>query len=494
MNITKESTGELTALLKVEVREEDYLEKVNKILKDYQRKANMPGFRPGKVPFGMVKKMYGTAVMADEVNKLVSEELTAYLRENEIKMLGYPIPNDEKTGAVDWNEQSNFDLYFDLGLAPEFDLNFSDLVNVDYYQIKVSEEQVEEEVKRMAQQHGTMEKPETSEEQDWIDGSMIQIDDEGNPVENGINAESYIYPPSVSTDEQKARFIGLKANDAVEFDLRELFPENKDIARLLKVTEKEAASISGRFRFVVKEISRMIPAEMNEEFYAKVFPGQEIADEAAFRQLISEHMEKNYSTESDKKFLQDAVDKLMELNVFNLPEAFLKRWMLESNRGEVTLEEIEKDFPNLAKSLKWDLVKQKIARQYDIKVTDEDMQNYVKAYFANRFGQAMQDDDERMNDLIKKVLSKEEDAERIEADIFNARLLQVMKENLNLEIKEISVEDFITLVGANKDHDHEHDHEHDHDHSHVHDHDHDHGHDHDHDHNCDHDHEGHHHH
>jgi trigger factor len=488
MNITKESTGELTASLKVEVREEDYLDKVNKILKDYQRKANVPGFRPGKVPFGMVKKMYGTAVMADEVNKLVSEQLTAYLRENEIKMLGYPIPNDEKTGLVDWNTQSSFDLFFDVGLAPEFELNFSKEVEVDYYKIKVSDEQVEEEVKRLSQQHGKMEKTETSEEQDWVDGTMVQLDDNGNALENGINTESYIYPPSIKTDEQKARFIGLKADDSVEFDIRELFPENKDIARLLKVTEKEAASISGHFKFTVKEISRMIPAEMNEEFFAKVFPGQEIADEEAFRKLIAEHMEKNYSGESDKKFLQDAVDKLMELNIFSLPEDFLKRWMLESNRGEVSAEEIEKDFPNLSKSLKWDLVKQKIAKQHSIRVTDEDLENYVKAYFTGRFGQAFEEDDERMNDLIKKVLSKEEDTERIEADIFNARLLQVMKEQLNLNIKELSVEDFITLVGAKHDHDHDHHHGHDHDH------DHDHVHDHNCDHDHDHDHEGHHHH
>lgn len=468
MNITKEPTGELTAMLKVEVKEEDYQEKVNKILKDYQRKANMPGFRPGKVPFGMIKKMYGTAVMADEVNKLVSEELTAYLRENEIKMLGYPIPNDEKTGAIDWNEQANFDLFFDIGLAPQFDLKFSDQITVDYYKIKVSEEQVDEEVKRLTQQHGNMDKVEKAEEQDWIDGDMIQLDDENNPLENGIKTESYIYPSSLKTEEQKAIFIGLKAEDSVEFELRELFYENKDIARLLKLTEKEAANISGRFRFVVKTISRMIPAEMNEEFFAKVFPGQEITDEKVFRLFISENMEKNYSTESDKKFLQDTVDKLMELNSFDLPEEFLKRWMVESNRGEVSREEIDKDFPNLAKSLKWDLVKQNIAKKNNIKVTDEDMENYVKSYFASRFGQTIDDEDPRMKDLIRQVLSKTEDAEKIEADIFNARLIQVMKDTLTLEIKETSVEDFISMMGADNEHNHDHGHHHDHDHDHDH--------------------------
>lgn len=483
MNISKESTSELTATLRVEIKEEDYLEKANKILKDYQRKANVPGFRPGKVPIGMVKKMYGTAVMAEEVNKLVSEELNKYVRDNEIKLLGYPIPNDEKTGIIDWNNQNSFDLFFDIGLAPEFELNFSDQISVDYFRIKPGKEQIDEEVNRLAQQHGRMDKVEVSEENDWIDGQLVQLDTDGNELEKGHNADTYIYPPSIRNEEQKSRFIGLKTDDILDFDLRVLFPENKDIARLLKVTEKEAASKYGIFRFTVKDISRMVPAEINNELFIKLFPGEEELDEEDFRGLIAGQMEKNFSTESDKKFLQDAVNKIMDLNTFDLPEEFLKRWMLESNQGKVTEQEIEKDFPNLTKSLKWDLVKQKIGRQYNIRVTDEDLENYVKAYFAGRFGQTVYEDDDKMKDLIKRVLSKEEDAERIEADIFNARLLQVMKDQLNLQTKEITLEDFITLIGASQKHDHDHDHDHDN----VHDHHHDCNHDHDHD--CDHDHD-----
>jgi trigger factor len=471
MNIIKEKTGELEAILRVEVKEEDYLEKVNKVLKDYQRKANMPGFRPGKVPFGLVKKMYGTAVLADEVNKMVSEELTSYLRKNEIRMLGYPIPDNEKTGEVDWQSQHDFDLFFKIGFAPSFDLKFSEETEVDYYQIKVDDEQLDEEVKRLAEQHGTTADAEVSEEEDWIDGDIVQLDEEGNEPEVGINAESYIYPKSIENEDHKKLFIGLKEGDSIDFDLREVFPSNKDIARLLKIIETEAGNIHGKFRFSVKKISRMVPAIMDEEFYKKVFPDKEELDEKQFRETIRELMEKNYLTESDKKFFQDAVEKLMEMHQINLPEEFLKSWMLESNKEEITAAEIEKDFPNLAKSLQWDLLKQKIAEEYDIKVSDEDIRNYIRNYFEGRFGQEMQADDQRWQEIVNNVLSKQEDADRIEADIFNSRLLSVLKDKLSLKTKDTSLDEFIAMVKQyqeSHDHDHNHDHEHDHEHDHDH--------------------------
>lgn len=462
MNITKESTGELTALLKVEVTEDDYLEKVNKALKDYQRKANVPGFRPGKVPFGMMKKMYGTSVMADEVNKLVSEELRSFLRASEQKTLGYPIPNDKKTSEVDWSSQGNFDLFFDIGFAPEFELNLSDGVLVDYYKIKVNEQQVDDEIKRLADEYANVEKVDSSEINDWITGDIIQLGEDGNIIKNGFNHDTYIHPLKIKDETQQARFIGLKTGDVVEFDLRTVFPENDDAARLLRMTEKEALGISGLFRFVVEQISRVTPAEMNATFFAKVFPDhEEELDEAEFRRLVTRNLEKAYEPESDKKFMQDAVDSLIEGHGLNLPEDFLKRWMLESNREEVTREEIEKDFPKLIRSLKWDMIKQKITKQHNIKVSDEDVRTYVKSYFIAKFGQDTENEDGRMQEFISRILSKEEDAERIETDIFNMRMLQVMKDNLKLNIKETSVEDFIDLVNNTCCHDHDHeDHHH----------------------------------
>jgi trigger factor len=462
MNITKELTGENTALLKVEVKEEDYQETVNKKLKEYQRKAQLPGFRPGKIPFGMVKKMFGTSLMADEVNKLVSESLSTYLMENEIRMIGQPIPNSEKTGTIDWSTQSNFDLFFDIGLSPEIDLVFSEQVSLDYYKIKAKDDLVEEEVKRLAEQFGTIAELDVSEEKNWLDGEIAELDQEENVPENAAATKTYIYPASIAEDQQKQIFIGLKVNDTVDFNLRSVFPSNKDIARLLKITETAAGSKEGKYRFKVKKISRMIPAEMNEYFFNKVYPDVEDMDEAKFRSLLTDDIERSYSGESDKKFLQDAVEKLMEIHEVNLPEDFLKRYMYETNRDKVSREDVQKDFGDVMRSLKWDILKQKIAQKHNITVSKNDLRDYVKAYFQSRYGQQSEDDDERMNEVINKVLSKEEETERIESDIFNGRLLQLMKQTFTLNTIEVKLEEFIAMMSDKNGHSHHHEHEHDH--------------------------------
>jgi len=467
MNITKEPNGELTALVKIEVSEEDYIEKVNKVLKDYQRKASIRGFRPGKVPFGYVKKMYGSAVTADEVNKLISENLTTYLRDNEIKILAYPIPNNEKTGVINWSIQGSFDFYFDIGLAPEFELKFSDQITVEYFQIKASEEQVEDEVKRLTDQFGKLENVETSAENDWIDGELLQLDPDNNILDGGINTETYIYLPSIANVESRAVFTGLAVGDFVDFDFKTMFPENKAAARVLKLTEKEAAAIEGKFRFTVKAIIRRVPAEINQEFFKNVFPDKENLSEATFRMLVGSSIERQFSPESDKKFMHDAVGKIMELNHFNLPDEFLKRWLIETSNGKFTAGEVEKDFPKLVRNFKWDLVKQKIAKAHNIEVTEAEVRNYVKAYFMSRLSHQVEEDSEQMEKMIDRVLSKEADIEKIEADIFNQKLTAVMKQNLSVVVKEVSVEEFTAMYRAEHSHDHDHDHHHhDHDHDH----------------------------
>jgi len=398
-------------------------------------------------------------LMADEVNKLVSENLATYLSENKIRMIGQPIPNSEKTGNIDWNAESNFDLFFDIGLSPEIDLVFSEQVNLDYYKITADEEHVDVEVKRLAEQHGTMTETEVSEEKDWLDGVITELDEEGNMPESAAGIETYIYPASIAEEQQRQMFTGLKVNDTVDFELRSVFPSNKEIARLFSITETAAEKKEGNYCFEVEKISRMIPAEMNVELFSKAYPDAEEMDEAKFRSLLKEDIERSFSGESDKKFLQDAVEKLMEIHEINLPEAFLKKYILETNRDKLTPEDVEKDFGDVMKSLKWDMLKQEIAQKHHITVSKEDMRDYVKAYFQSRYGQQLKEDDDRMNEVISKVLSKEEDAERIESDIFNGRLLQLMKQTFTLNTIELKLEEFIAMMSDKHDHSQHHDHE-----------------------------------
>lgn len=447
MNITHESTGELTATLKVEVSESDYIESVNKKLKEYQRKSNMPGFRPGKVPFGMIKKLYGHATMLDEVNNIVSKEITSYIHKKELKIIGYPLPDYEKGGHIDFGSQPDFELFYEMGFRPDFELRFSDEIILDYFKIKCSEDDLENEIIQLKQTYGQFINPELSEQGDWIDGNFEQLGENGQPLGDGISVKNYINPSSLHTEDQKARFTGLKKGDQVIFNIREVFPDNKDIAHLLKVKASKAHEIAGMFSFTVSQISRMIPAEVNEDLFNRVFPETEDMNETKFRNLLRSSVEYRREPESDRKFFEDAKEKLFELHSFSLPEDFLKKLMLERSEEKITAEDIEKDFPDLIRNLKWDIIRERIFEKFDIKVTEDEKRNLVMRYFEQHAGMDLAVHDNRIKDSIDKILSNEEESEKIENQLLSSKLLTIMKNTFTLRTKEVTLGEFFDLIG-----------------------------------------------
>ncbi|MDP2423709.1 MAG: trigger factor [Bacteroidales bacterium] len=445
MNISKESTGELAATLKVEVTADDYSEKVNKSLKDYQRKANLPGFRPGKVPVGMIKKMYGQAVVADEVNKLVSEALTNYLHTNKLNIIGYPMPNDEKTPQVNWQPDTEFTLFFDLGLAPDFELNLSKDIEVDYYKILSDEDTVNSEIEHLRESQGDLEHPEITEENDWLNGDLFQIDERGAELQGGQKAQSYFFLRTISDNGQRQRFVGLRAGDTIDFDIRQVLKSDSAIARSLRITESKAKHVQGMFRLVVSDISRMVAAEMNATFFERVFPGHDDMDEEHFRNHLRERIQSSYTGESDKLFLQEALEKLIEANPFNLPETFLKRLVKGNSRKEVTVEDIEKDYPTMVNGFKWELIRQKISSIFSLEVSDEDVKELVKSYFTQRYGHQLEIDDKKLITVVDGFMKKKEEVEKAKDELFGRRLLQVLTSNLTLNTKEVTLEEFIDM-------------------------------------------------
>ncbi|MGB4204258.1 MAG: trigger factor [Bacteroidales bacterium] len=456
MNITHESTGELTATLKIEVSESDYIESVNKKLKEYQRKANMPGFRPGKVPFGLIKKMYWAATVLDEVNHLVAREIPTYISDNKLEIIGYPIPDNEKVKDIDLGSQQDFELYYVMGFRPDFDLKFSDEIKPDYYKIVGTEKEIEDEIAIITRNYSEVINPEISEAGDWIDGKYEQLGEDGEPLPDGLNAESYVNIGSVQKEDKKAVFIGLKEGDHVSFNIREIIDDGKEIERIFKLKTEEASAVDGMFRFTVSKISRMIPAEVNEELFKKLFPNEENIDEARFRELIRENITLRYEPESDSKLFDDVKEKLMELHDFNLPEEFLKKLLLDRNEDSLTKEDIDTEFPELVKSIKWDMIREKIYDKFDIRVSQEEKKNVVRSYFKNQFGGNIDEQSEWVESTIDKILSDQKESERIEAQLYYGKLISVMKSNLGLQVKEVTHDEFHELTGSSSAHDHEH--------------------------------------
>lgn len=327
MEISRENTGEMTATVKIAISPAEYTENVNKVLKDYQRKANVPGFRPGHVPFGMIKKMYGTSVFADEVNKMVSDALQNFITEEKLDVLGQPLPNMELTPIFDWKEEKEISFYFDLGFSPKFELTLDENIAIDYHNIKVNDELLGKYISDIRQRYGTMSNVEVAGEKDVLSGDFAELDAQGSILEDGISHTSKIMIDTIKDEEIKKSFIGVKPGDVLVFNPSKASGNVSETATMLGITRERAESLESDFQFTVSEITTMIPSEMNEEFYGKVFPDAGITSEEDFRERLRSESEASFAGDSDHLFMHHAKDKLMELTPLQLPDAFLKRWL-----------------------------------------------------------------------------------------------------------------------------------------------------------------------
>jgi len=391
MNITHESTGELTATLRIDISEEDYSEKVLKILKDYQRKANMPGFRPGKVPFGMIRKMYGKAVLADEINKLLSDSITGYFKDKQLETLGNPIASKNNNNSPDFDNDKAFNFFFDIGLAPTLDFKLSRATVVDHYTIRVDDEIINKYMEDIRKRFGT-------------------------PVT----------------------------------------PEN-----------------TGETTGELKKEPEITPAEISPELFEKVYPGMKIETEEAFHEQIRKEVAANFAIESDKLFYREVTDKLVKEITVPLPDEFLKRWLEENKESKFSADDIEKQYPSFAESMRWQMIENKILRDNKIEVTDEDIRNYIKNYFFGRLSLSSDDPEtaKRYDALVDTVMKNKDQVRRINDELYTSRLLELFRSSVGIEEKEVSYEDFIKLMSEKHIHDHGHVHDHDDDPEHDHDHD-----------------------
>jgi trigger factor len=444
MNITRENIDELNAVLKVKVGPEDYQARVESALKDYQKKVQMPGFRPGKVPTGMIKKMYGKSILVDEINKLLSDSLYSYIRENNIDILGNPLPKMEEAAGIDWDNQKEFEFSYDLGLAPQFEVSITANDKFPMEVVKVDDTLIDKYVNDIRKSYGKPGNPEVSEANDLLFGDFVELDANGDILAGGIFKSSSIAIDRLSNEEIKSKLTGLKRDDKVVLEASKLSANTTDLAAMLGIEKAQAETIKSSFQFTVKNIARMEPAPVDQQLFDRVYGPGKVTTEEEFRGKISEELSNMFRGEAERKLKNKIEEALLEKVNVSLPDDFLKKWLVAANEKPVTYEQVSAEYDQYSKGLKWQLIENKLLKDNEIKVSHEDALAYTKSLVNSQFMRygKMDVDDEELTSAANEILKKESEAKRIYDNLYSARLMDVLKSKVTIEEKEVSYEDF----------------------------------------------------
>jgi trigger factor len=449
MKITFDCPDKINGVLTMTIEPADYQEKVEKTLKDYRKKAQVPGFRPGMVPMGMIKKQYGTAVKVDEVNRLMGEKLYEYVRENKIQMLGEPLPSD-KQQPQDFEKEADMTFVFDIAVAPEFKVALSGKDKIDYYTIAVDDKLVDQQVQMYASQGGEFVKAEVFSGNDTITGDLRQLDEKGNTLEGGITTEGgMIMPAYIKEDKQKKLFDGCKPGDIITFNPKKAYPDNDaEVAALLKVKKEEIADVNSDFSFQVTEIRHFQPAEVNQALFDRVFGEGTVTTEKAFREKIAEQLKGQFVGSSDYKFMQDVRAHLeKKVGKLEFPEALLKRVMLQNNKDKGA-DYVEQNFEGSIKELAWHLIKEQIVAAQEIKIEDEDVKRVAKEAVRAQFAQYGMSNvpDDVLENYAEEQLKKRENIDNFVDRAVDLKLIEKLKTVVKLDEKTVTLDEFNKLM------------------------------------------------
>lgn len=451
MKITFENPEKVNGLMTLTVEEADYKQEVEKTLKDYRKRANIPGFRPGQAPMGLIKRQIGTQVKADAINKVVGENLQKYIVDNKIKMLGQPLGAADHE-PVDLDKEAPYVFKFDIAVAPEFKVELSDKDKVVYYDIKVDDKMIDDQVDMFASRNGHYEKAESydPEQRDLLKGDLRELDDKGNTLEGGIEVESAtLMPQYIKEEAQKKLFDGAKLGDIITWNPRKAYPESDvEISALLKIDKEKVAEHTGDFSYQITEISRFAKAEVNQELFDSVYGAEAgIKDEKAFREAIAKGLTAQLETDADYRFLQD-VRKYAEKKVGDLqfPEALLKRMMIENNKDKGA-EFVEKNFDASIQELKWHLIREQLAEANGVKVEDDDVLTAARETARAQFAQYGMNNvpEEYINNYAQEMLKKRETVDNLVERAIDRKLMEALKGVVKLTKKSISIDEFNKL-------------------------------------------------
>ena len=450
MKISFENPDKINGLLTLVVEEDDYKNDVEKTLKDYRKKANVPGFRPGQAPMGMIKRQFGTSVKMEAVNKIVGQQIYKYVQDNQIQMLGEPLPS-EKQEPVDIEKDGPYTFMFDIAVAPEFKVALSGRDKVDYYKITVDDKILDQQVDMYASRAGSYEKAENYEDNDMLKGDLRELDENGNTKEGGITVEGAVMMPNyIKVDDQKKLFDGAKLGDIITFNPKKAYPENDtEVSQLLKIEREAVKDLESEFSYQITEIQRFKKHEVNEELFKQVFgEDTDVKDEATFRAKIAEGLNAQLVNDSDYKFILD-VRAHCEKKVGKLefPDALLKRIMLANNKDKGE-EFVEKNYDQSIQELTWHLIKEQLIKAQDIKIGDEDIKETAKEAARAQFAQYGMTNipEEYIENYANEILKKGDSTDALVNRSIDRKLAETLKGVVKLNEKEISVEDFNKMM------------------------------------------------
>ena len=449
MNVSLKNTDATRGVLTLEIVKADYAEQVEKNLRGIRQKANFPGFRKGMVPMGMVKKMFGKSALAEEVNKLISENITAYIRDNHLHILGEPLPSETEQTKVDFDTQEDFEFCFDVALAPEINIELSKADKLPYYQIKIDDEMVDKQLEAYQANFGTYKEVEDVEEKDLVKGTLAELEN-GTPKEGGIVVEDAVLMPMyVKEETEKAKFVGAKKHSVVVFNPHKAYEgAEAEIASFLKIDKGQVAAHTGDFSFEIKEVTRHANAELNQELFDKVFGKDVVTSEEEFKNKIREALAEQFTPQSDFKFLTDARDLLVQkAGELSFADDLLKRWLLAADEKN-TKEKIDEEYPHIVEDLTYQLIREKLVVDNGLKVENADLEDFAKRVAKAQFAQygMLSVPEDVLGNYAKDLLKNKQTFQNIFNRAMEEKMAGWLKEQIELDVKEVTLDEYNKLM------------------------------------------------
>ncbi|MHA8107436.1 trigger factor [Aquirufa sp. 5-AUSEE-100C1] len=445
MNISLNKASDLQGRLTVVVTEADYKEKVEAKLKDYRKKASIKGFRPGMVPATLIKKLYGQSALVDEINHELGHAVSDYIKENKLNLVGEPLPAVDEADSIDWEKDTEFTFHYDLGFHGEFSVDLAKMKAIQSYEIKADKKEIDETIENLKKQFGEQTHPESVEDRDLVFGTFTQ----------GEWVEKSAIPMHAIQDKSKKIFIGAKKGDTLKFAIDKVFVDAKALALATGKKEEEVAELKGEVSYVVEDITRQVPAEMNVAFFDKVLGPGKATDEKSFRAEVETIVGENYAREAKYLLRIDAEKALLENVKIDLPEEFLRTWLIRINEGKFTPEQIDQDFDNVKRDIRWNLIKNEIAEKFDVKVDYPEVVEKAKDMVRQQFGGYLSSDQPGIEEMIEKIAmgylsdkSKGDNFMNLYNQAFSDKVATVIVENIPNKVSKIDVEKFKAIAAA----------------------------------------------
>lgn len=447
MNISQEKIDSLNAVVTINIKPEDYQPRVEKAIKDHAKKAKIPGFRPGMVPPAHIKKMYGKSILVDEVNNLLSDTLNNYINEQQLEVLGQPLPKMDDSKQYNWDFADDFEFNYEVGLAPAFEVDFSSKDKVTQYVIKADKETLESRIKNIRKSYGKMTNPDVSADGDVLYAELVQLSPDGSVFDGGVSNTTSVRLDQVQDEKIKKSLIGLKKGDEVTLDVQKAYNNDATrIAAILKVDDATAAELKSNFRLTVKNVNRLEESDLNQEFFDKLFGEGTVTTEEEFRNKITEEVEAMFAQDAERKLQNDLYKLAIEKATFQLPDEFLKRWLKATNE-KLTEEELTGGYEDFAKNLKWTLLENKIIKDNKIEIKYEEVfaaaKQRLEAQFRMYSPQALSE--EQLGQYTVQYLQNKDEANKIFEEVKAVKALDYLKGVVTLENKEVDAKDFSSV-------------------------------------------------